>query len=93
LSEDAHSSPPTGEKEKVIAFAKVALELAAAGLKAAPVPNLDQIPNILLSLIQTYEVSRLAPISPATPDQPIQMFRLQTEITKSFKSFANQSTK
>jgi len=94
LSEDAHSSPPISKKKKAIAFAKVALQVAAAGLKAAPIPNLDQIPNILLSLIRTYEVSRLAPnISPVTPDQPIQTFRPQTEITKSFKSFANQLAK
>ena len=60
LSEHAHSSPPISGKKKTIAFAKVALQVAAAGLKAAPIPNLDQIPKILLSLIQTYEVSRLA---------------------------------
>lgn len=47
-------------KKKAIAFVKVALRVVAAGLKAAPIPNLDQIPNLLLALIQTYEVSHLA---------------------------------
>jgi hypothetical protein len=53
-------------KKKAITFAKTALQVAAAGLKAAPIPNLDQIPNVLLSLIQTYEVSHLAASSPQT---------------------------
>jgi len=59
-SDNAHLSRPVvkmSQKDKAIAFAKVALQVAAAGLKAAPIPNLDQIPNVLLSLIQTYEVS------------------------------------
>jgi len=42
-----------------ITLVKSALQVAAAGLKAAPIPNLDQLPNILLSLIQTYEVGYL----------------------------------
>jgi hypothetical protein len=48
------------QKKKAIAVAKVALQVAAAGLKTAPIPNLDQIPNILLMLIQIYEVSHAA---------------------------------
>jgi hypothetical protein len=47
-------------KKKAIAIAKVALQVTAAGLKAAPIPNLDQIPNILLMLIETYKVSQLS---------------------------------
>lgn len=49
-----------GKKKKAIAFAKATLHVVAAGLKAAPIPNLDQIPNILLALIHTYEVSHPA---------------------------------
>ena len=65
--ENAHSSQLAAKmspKKKTIAFAKVALQVAAAGLKAAPIPNLDQIPNTLLTLIQTYEVSHLTKIPP-----------------------------
>jgi hypothetical protein len=47
-------------KKKAIAIAKVTLQVTAAGLKAAPIPNLDQIPNILLMLIETYKVSQLS---------------------------------
>jgi len=65
LSEDASS---TSEKSRAIAFAKVALQVAAAGLKAAPIPNLDQIPNTLLSLIQTY--SHLASAHDTGPTYP-----------------------
>lgn len=53
-----------GPKEKAIAAAKIALQVAAAGLKTAPIPNLDQIPNVLLMLIQSYEVS---PITRSPP--------------------------
>jgi hypothetical protein len=45
------------QKKKVIGFAKLALQVAAAGLKAAPIPNLDQLSNALLTLIKAYEVS------------------------------------
>jgi len=54
------SDAKISQKKRAAAFAKAALRVAAAGLKAAPIPNLDQIPNILLALIQTYEVSNLA---------------------------------
>ena len=40
-----------------VAFIRVALQVAVAGLKAAPIPDLDQIPGALLLLIETYEVS------------------------------------
>lgn len=53
-------SLPAPVSKKAIDIAKVALQVAAACLKAAPIPNLDQIPIILLMLIQTYEVSRTA---------------------------------
>ena len=36
---------------------RVALQVAVAGLKAAPIPDLDRIPGDLLLLIETYEVS------------------------------------
>ena len=39
-----------------IAFIRFALQVAVAGLKAAPIPDLDQIPGALLLLIETYEV-------------------------------------
>jgi hypothetical protein len=62
----APSSPlnlPAGSAEirrkTMIDFVKGALRVAAAGLRAAPIPNLDQLPTILLSLIQTYEVSSI----------------------------------
>ena len=52
------SQPPTKMKHKnEIAFIRVALQVAVAGLKAAPIPDLDQIPSALLLLIETYEVS------------------------------------
>ena len=40
-----------------VAFIRVTLQVAVAGLKAAPIPNLDRIPCALLLLIETYEVS------------------------------------
>jgi hypothetical protein len=54
-----HLQPVTkiSQKTKTIAVAKAALQVVAAGLKAAPIPCLDQIPNALLALIQIYEVS------------------------------------
>jgi hypothetical protein len=52
------SQPPTKMNHKnAIAFIRVALQVAVAGLKAAPIPDLDQIPGALLLLIETYEVS------------------------------------
>jgi hypothetical protein len=91
-SENTHSLQPAtkiSQKEKVIAFAKVALQVAAAGLKAAPIPNLDQIPKVLLSLIQTYEVSHLAGSLLNSTERRIQMFRLWMGTTKNFKICAN----
>ena len=41
----------------VVAFIRVALQVAVAGLKAAPIPNLDRIPRTLLLLMETYDVS------------------------------------
>ena len=43
--------------KNAIAFIRVALQVSVAGLKAAPIPDLDQIPGALLLLIETYEVS------------------------------------
>ena len=40
-----------------VAFVRVALQVAAAGLKAAPIPDIDRIPRALLLLIEAYEVS------------------------------------
>ena len=51
------SRPRTKMKHKnEISFIRVALQAAVAGLKAAPIPDLDQIPGALLLLIETYEV-------------------------------------
>ncbi|KAF8328563.1 uncharacterized protein EI90DRAFT_1534911 [Cantharellus anzutake] len=43
-------------KKTIIGTTKLLLETAAAGLKFAPILNLDQIPNTLLRFIQIYEV-------------------------------------
>ena len=52
------SQLPTKKSYKnAIALIRVALQVAVAGLKAAPIPGLDQIPGALLVLIETYEVS------------------------------------
>jgi len=58
-STDRQSSrPPTNmDHEDAVAFIRVALQVAVAGLKAAPIPDLDRIPRALLRLIETYEVS------------------------------------
>ncbi|KAF8319236.1 uncharacterized protein EI90DRAFT_2682952 [Cantharellus anzutake] len=42
-------------KQTIIGTTKLLLETAAAGLKFAPIANLDQIPNTLLRFIQIYE--------------------------------------
>ena len=47
--------------KNAIAFIRVALQVAVAGLKAAPIPDLDRIPGALLLLIETYEVSYAYP--------------------------------
>ena len=49
--------PPKKSYKNAIALIRVALQVAVAGLKAAPIPNLDRIPRALLRLIETYEVS------------------------------------
>ena len=51
-----------------VAFIRVALQVAVAGLKAAPIPNLDRIPRALLLLIETYKVSDLAILPGALSD-------------------------
>ena len=52
------SQIPTKMSHKnAIAFIRVALQVSVAGLKAAPIPDLDQIPGALLLLIETYKVS------------------------------------
>lgn len=74
--DNTNAPPPLtkmGQKQKAITFAKGALQVAAEGLRLAPIPNLDQIPNILLALIQTYEVSHLAESLPNSAERPIQM--------------------
>ena len=49
---------PTKKSYKnAIALIRVALQVTAAGLKAAPIRDLNQIPGALLLLIETYEVS------------------------------------
>ena len=57
-STDPQSSQPRTKMshKNAIAFIRVALQAAVAGLKAAPIPTLDQIPEVLLLLIETYEV-------------------------------------
>ena len=52
------SRPPANmDRGDAVAFIMVALQVAVAGLKAAPIPDLDRIPGALLLLIETYEVS------------------------------------
>ncbi|KAF8307844.1 uncharacterized protein EI90DRAFT_1934805 [Cantharellus anzutake] len=47
---------PAGDgKKTIIAATRLILQTAASALKLAPIPNLDQIPNILLSWLQVYE--------------------------------------
>lgn len=58
--DDTHSSSPVSRTKKAIAFVKATLQVVAAGLKAAPIPNLDQIPRILLLLLDIHEVCHLA---------------------------------
>ena len=56
-STNPQPQPPTNINHKnAIAFIRVSLQVAVAGLKAAPLPDLDQIPGALLRLIETYEV-------------------------------------
>ena len=55
VSTDPQSSQlPTKTNRK---NAIIALQVAMAGLKAAPIPGLGQIPDALLLLIETYTVS------------------------------------
>ena len=54
--------------KNAIAFIRAALQVAVAGLKAAPLPDLDQIPGALLLLIETYEVSDPAILPGALSD-------------------------
>ena len=51
-----------------VAFIRVVLHVAVAGLKAAPIPDLDRIPLALLLLIETYEVSDPAILPGALSD-------------------------
>ena len=55
---DPQSSQPRTKMnhKNEIAFIRVVLEAAVTGLKAAPIPDLVQIPGALLLLIETYEV-------------------------------------
>ena len=45
------------DKKTIISATKLFLQSAAVALKVAPIPNLDQIPNTLLTWIQICEVS------------------------------------
>ena len=58
-STDQQSSRPPANMAHgdAVAFIGAVLQVAVAGLKAAPIPNLDRIPRALLLLIETYEVS------------------------------------
>ncbi|KAF8336313.1 uncharacterized protein EI90DRAFT_158600 [Cantharellus anzutake] len=50
------SAVTAGEgKKTIIATTRLVLQTAATALKLAPIPNLDQIPNTLLSWLQVYE--------------------------------------
>ncbi|KAF8312160.1 uncharacterized protein EI90DRAFT_747254 [Cantharellus anzutake] len=50
------SAVTAGEgKKTIIAATRLVLQTAATALKLAPIPNLDQIPNTLLSWLQVYE--------------------------------------
>ena len=57
-STDRKSSrlPANMDHGDAVAFIRIALQVAVAGLKAAPIPHLDRIPSALLLLIETYEV-------------------------------------
>ncbi|KAF8330698.1 uncharacterized protein EI90DRAFT_1088934 [Cantharellus anzutake] len=51
------SAVPAGDgKKTIIAATKLILQTAASALKFVPIPNLDQIPSILLAWLQVYEV-------------------------------------
>ena len=58
-STDPQSSRPPANMDHgdAVAFIRVVLQVAVAGLKAAPIPYLNQIPSALLLLIETYDVS------------------------------------
>ena len=57
-STDRQSSRPPANMDHgdAVVFISVALQVAVAGLNAAPIPNLDRIPRALLLLIETYKV-------------------------------------
>ena len=57
-STDQQSSRPPANMAHgdAVAFIRVVLQVAVAGLKAAPIPDLDRIPRTLLLLIESYEV-------------------------------------
>ena len=54
------SSSDNDRKKTIISSIKLLLQTAATALHFAPIPNLDQIPNTLLTWIQIYEVSTLS---------------------------------
>ena len=58
-STDPQSSrlPANMNHGDAVVFIRVTLQVAVAGLKAAPIPDLNRIPCALLLLIETYEVS------------------------------------
>ena len=58
-------------RKHAIAFTKVALQVAVAGLRVPPIVDLDQIPGVVLLLIETYdEVSDPAILPGAFSDSP-----------------------
>ena len=63
------SRPPANmDHRDAVAFIRVVLQVAMVGLKAAPIPDLDRIPRVLLRLIETYKVSYPAILAGALPD-------------------------
>src|SRR5258708_17025039 len=58
------SAPLPGNlKKTVLGATKLALQTAASVLKLAPIPNLGQIPTLLLDWIQIYEVCEQSQVS------------------------------
>ncbi|KAF8327546.1 uncharacterized protein EI90DRAFT_1765228 [Cantharellus anzutake] len=59
VQQSSTSSPPAGgRKQTVVGTTRVVLQTAASALKFSPIPNLYQIPNMLLAWLQVYEVYR-----------------------------------
>ncbi|KAF8336405.1 uncharacterized protein EI90DRAFT_172075 [Cantharellus anzutake] len=63
LTQSSSAVPARDRKKTIIATTRHVLQTAASALKLAPIPNLDQIPTILLSWLQVYEVRKGVVIS------------------------------